>query len=58
MGEAAQARLGFEQAFSYRTSITQLCSVDIITVIDRGAPGIAGPSCGLGQFQEVTGLKR
>ena len=51
-------RLGFEQAFSYRTSISQLCSVDIITVISRGTPGIAGPSCGLGKFQPVTGLKR
>lgn len=53
------ARLGFEEAFSYKTSLSQLCSVDIITVIDRsGSPGIPGPSCGLGKFQQVTGLKR
>lgn len=45
--------LGFEQRFAYRTSISQLCSVDIITVLQ--APGISpGPSCGLGQFQPVT----
>ena len=47
-------RLGFEEAFGYKTSISQLCSVDIITVLDRGSPGIPGPSCGLGKFQPVT----
>ncbi|MEZ5710423.1 MAG: hypothetical protein R3E02_13650 [Blastomonas sp.] len=45
--------LGFEEAFSYKTSIGQLCSVDIITVLRTGAGGFAGPSCGLGEFQEV-----
>src|SRR4051812_13540738 len=49
--------LGFEQAFSYKTSISRLCSVDIITVIQRG--GLPqGASCGLGKFQPVTGLPR
>ena len=46
--------LGFERAFSYSTSLSQLCSVDIITVFSNGG-GPRGPlgSCGLGQFQPV-----
>jgi hypothetical protein len=44
--------LGFEERFLYRTSISQLCSVDIITVLQ--SPGLSqGASCGLGQFQPV-----
>jgi hypothetical protein len=46
-------RLGFEEAFSYRTSIGQLCSVDIITVVPRGG-GVPGVSCGLGPFTPVA----
>lgn len=46
-------QLGFEEAFSYRTSITQLCSVDIITVIQRGGGIQRGASCGLGRFQPM-----
>ena len=51
------SRLGFEQSFSYQVTNNQLCSVDIIRVIDRGmrAPGVA---CGLGQFQPVTVVGR
>jgi hypothetical protein len=47
--------LGFERAFSYSTSLSQLCNVDIITVIRNGG-GPQGPlgSCGLGLFQPVT----
>ncbi|RJF85650.1 hypothetical protein [Sphingomonas cavernae] len=44
--------LGFEERFSYKTSLNQLCSTDIITVL-RTPPSIPGPSCGLGQFQPV-----
>jgi hypothetical protein len=45
--------LGFEQRFSYATSLSQLCSVDIITVLQM--PNVSpGASCGLGQFQPVT----
>ncbi|MGE3744103.1 MAG: hypothetical protein AB7G25_00060 [Sphingomonadaceae bacterium] len=45
--------LGFEKRFSYKTSLSQLCSTDIITVLT--GPGItAGASCGLGPFQPVT----
>lgn len=43
--------LGFEQRFSHRTSTTQLCNVDVITVLySDGRPGV---SCGLGQFVPV-----
>ncbi|QLC24847.1 hypothetical protein HFP57_07270 [Parasphingopyxis algicola] len=45
--------LGFEEAFSYQTSLSRLCSTDIITVIRTGGGAISGPSCGLGQFQPV-----
>ena len=50
-------QLGFEEAFSYATSLSQLCNVDIITVIRRaggGGGGFTGASCGLGTFQPVT----
>ena len=43
--------LGFEERFSYRTSLSRLCSVDIITVLDSS--GSPGASCGLGRFQPV-----
>ena len=46
-------QLGFEQRFAYATSQTQLCSVDIITVLYT-APPMRGASCGLGRFQPVT----
>jgi len=45
--------LGFNQAFSYSTSIPQLCNVDIIRVIVQGNPNIGGPSCGLGKFERL-----
>ena len=49
--------LGFEERFSYSTSLSQLCSVDIITVLQ--SPGISrGASCGLGKFQPVQLAKR
>lgn len=45
--------LGFEKKFLYKTSISQLCSVDIITVL-QGGPGLSrGASCGLGKFQPM-----
>ena len=43
--------LGFERRFSYRTSLTRLCSIDIITVLD--SDGRPGASCGLGSFVPV-----
>ncbi len=45
--------LGFEEHFSYETSLSQLCSTDIINVFTTNPP-MRGPSCGLGQFQPVT----
>jgi hypothetical protein len=51
------SQLGFEERFSYKTSTQELCSSDIITVLT--GPGISrGPSCGLGDFQEVTGAPK
>jgi hypothetical protein len=47
-------QLGFERSFTYSTSLSQLCSVDIITVI-RNAGGISrGASCGLGEFLPIV----
>lgn len=46
--------LGFEERFSYRTSLSQLCSVDIIRVLqDYGGHLQEGVGCGLGKFQPV-----
>lgn len=49
--------LGFEQRFAYRTQINQLCAVDTITVLMNG-PIRRGATCGLGQFQPITGAPR
>jgi hypothetical protein len=46
-------QLGFERAFSYRTSISQLCSVDVITVLQQGGGILRGASCGLGKFTPI-----
>ena len=46
--------LGFEKAFTYSTSISRLCSTDIITVIHTGGGPRTGASCGLGQFVATT----
>ena len=46
--------LGFNEGFSYQTSISRLCSVDIITVLRRAGGLQRGASCGLGKFQPVT----
>ncbi len=41
-------------AFSYRTSLSQLCNTDIIRVLDRvGGTPQPGASCGLGEFVPV-----
>lgn len=49
--------LGFEERFLYKTSLSQLCSVDMITVLHsnggfNGGLGL-GASCGLGKFQPM-----
>ena len=46
--------LGFEEKFSYETSLSELCSTDIITVLYTSPDLQRGASCGLGQFQPVT----
>ncbi len=46
--------LGFERAFSYATSLSELCAVDIITVINNGGGPRRGASCGLGTFVPYT----
>jgi hypothetical protein len=47
--------LGAREGFSYSTSLSQLCSVDIITVLRQfGGMPQRGASCGLGKFQPVT----
>jgi len=51
-------QLGFEESFSYKTSISQLCSTDIITVLLHTGGLSRGASCGLGSFQPVTGLPK
>ena len=50
--------LGFERAFSYQTSLSRLCSLDIITVLRASSPVPRGASCGLGKFQPVTGAPK
>ncbi|WP_298670815.1 hypothetical protein [uncultured Sphingomonas sp.] len=49
--------LGSERRFTYSTSLSQLCSTDIITVLYQSPP-MRGASCGLGQFQPVKIAKR
>jgi len=43
-----------EDAFTYKTSLSQLCSTDIIHVLRNYAGQLEpGPGCGLGQFVPV-----
>ena len=46
-------QLGFERAFGYQTSQSQLCNVDIITVLVQGGGMRRGASCGLGKFTPI-----
>lgn len=47
--------LAREKRFSYRTSISRLCDVDMITVLYSMGPGLQrGPSCGLGKFRAIS----
>lgn len=46
--------LGRNKAFSYKTSLSQLCHVDFISVLDNfGGTYRRGVSCGLGQFYPI-----
>lgn len=50
--------LGFEEAFSYKTSTNQLCNVDIIHVLDQTAGRIeTRAACGLGKFQQIEKIR-
>jgi hypothetical protein len=41
--------------FAYRVNAAQLCSTDLITVLDRNALGFTrGPSCSLGSFESIS----
>ncbi|MDJ0642482.1 MAG: hypothetical protein QNJ15_06675 [Erythrobacter sp.] len=47
-------RLGFEEAFSYSTSINQLCNTEIIYVVENfGGQIQRGAGCGMGRFVPV-----
>lgn len=53
------SRLGYEKAFSYATSQTQLCKVDIIHVLNQSAGHLeTQAACGLGEFQQIKKTKR
>ena len=44
-----------EDTFMYRTMLSQLCSVDTITVLtDFGFGFIPGPTCMLGEFEPIS----
>jgi hypothetical protein len=50
--------LASERRFLYKTSISQLCSVDIITVLYSAADLSRGASCGLGKFQPMSKITK
>jgi hypothetical protein len=45
--------LKLNRSFGYKTSQSQLCNVDIITVVVQGAGPRKGASCGLGDFTPI-----
>jgi hypothetical protein len=50
--------LKFQDSFSYRTSLSQLCNVDVIRVVQNYGGGLQeGAACGLGKFQPVEVVK-
>lgn len=50
--------LKFNDSFSYRTSLSQLCNVDIIRVLNSAGGHLQeGAACGLGKFQQVELVK-
>lgn len=51
---AACPGLTTERAFSFNTSLSQLCGLDIIRVLQRMGPNLApGAACGLGPFTPI-----
>lgn len=48
--------LSSNDPFMYRTSIGQLCDLDIVTVLENSGFGLMpGASCGLGMFKPIDG---
>jgi hypothetical protein len=44
-----------QQPFMYRTSLSQLCDLDVVTVLHDHSFGFTpGASCGLGRFYPIT----
>ena len=44
-----------EKKFSYRTTMSRLCDIDVITVVyTMGSDVREGPSCGLGKFYPIS----
>lgn len=51
--------LGFEEAFSYKTSTNRLCNVDIIHVLSQtGGRLDTRGACGLGKFQKIEKIPK
>lgn len=51
--------LGFEERFSFQTSISRLCRGEIITVLTTSGPGLQPRgSCGLSDFQPIEYVKK
>jgi len=50
--------LASANAFTYKTSLSELCSTDFINVLDTVGGGLQkGAACGLGQFQPIELVK-
>ena len=50
-------QLGSEQRYSHKTTLSQICSSDTITVLLNEGGLRPGATCGLGQFQPVKLVK-
>jgi hypothetical protein len=46
--------LAVQNAFTYKTSLSQLCSTDIIYVLETAGGLRRGAGCGLGKFVPIT----
>jgi len=50
-------QLGFEKRWSHKTTLSQICSTDTITVLLNEGGLRPGATCGLGTFQPVKLVK-
>ncbi len=47
--------LASAKTFSYRSNVSRLCSIDVITVMNSPGGGLSrAPSCGLGDFLPIS----